>query len=197
MILFLRAYHVSPRLRACIELFEQHQRSLLEYALLRKILIQRKGWLREWPFQYRRTLNEESFPKPSESFSESFNPTSDTLFQVTVTSTPGLHKAFFYGTRSQVYSEIALYLMTGKSGTTSQERSSRDSRRKVLSLLSSEMPPDLTPTKSTSSVTESYVRATHPHEEYGQARRLSPEAGSSQPSTQDSWNSPWPPSTGT
>lgn len=164
---------------ACTLLFQLHQSEQSELQSLDKI---RTRESRRRDRRLRRAQLSVSLPKssgkispiPSASSSASTLPTSTTQFQITVTSLDGQIKGSFSGTRSLLYSEVVLFLMTGTSGLFSQERSSTDYRRKVLSLLSSEMSPPNTSTGSTSATTESSEPATPLPEEYGQARPLSP-----------------------
>lgn len=191
MILELRVLLASPRSEACIKLYRQHQNEKFVLQSLAKIRTQewrqdKRRMRREWLSPSHGLYPKLTSHTPLEFCSANITPTSTTPFQITVTSLDGQIKGSFYGTRSQVYSSLALFLMTGRSGDTSRERSSRDSRRKVLSLLSSEMSPEVTSTRSTSPQTESSERATLPHVEFGPVRHHSPDQDSSPPSMQDS-----------
>lgn len=160
---------------ACTLLFQLHQSEQSELQSLDKIRTRRQRLVdrdmrRELHLQQLRRSKGKTSHTVSRSSSVNTTPTSTTQFQITVTSLDGQIKGSFSGTRSHLYSEVALFLMTGKSGVISQERSSTDYRRKVLSLLSSEMSPPDTSTGSTSATIESSEPATLPPEEYGQAK---------------------------
>src|SRR5438045_2270413 len=58
-------------------------------------------------------------------------PTSGTHFHVVAISSNGQIKASFYGTRSQLHGPISLFLLTGKSGLGSQEKSFNSSLKEV------------------------------------------------------------------
>src|SRR6266576_3543332 len=122
-----------------IRLFQLHRYEIAKLRSLARTRIRRREWQQVSLFPSRKMLAQQGFHKPSASYSENSSPTSTTIFQITVTSNDGHHKGCFYGTRSQVYSQVGLFLMTGKSGLISPEKLSRGSARRVWSSLSSEM----------------------------------------------------------
>lgn len=177
--------------RACTGLFLAHMRETSELQSLAKTRTRRSAMRRERRSKLMTKFNAAPFHQPSTSSPESTSTTSITPIHLVEVSLDGHLKVYFSGTRYQCAKLVLLYLVTGQNGKSLTERSLNDSVRKALFLFSSEALQD--DTRSTSvpkTVTESYVQATHPHEATGLARRLSPEAVSSQQSMPTSGSSP-------
>src|SRR6266576_1825523 len=109
--------------RICSQLFEQHQIAMFASQLSDKIPIHRPNMQQDGHLLFHPHLLQNNFPPPSTSSSKNTSPTSDTLFHVVVISADGQHKECFFGTRSQLVSQVDLFLTTGKSIPSSPKKS--------------------------------------------------------------------------
>lgn len=173
------------RLRAnCIALFVAHRKQQLRLRSLVRTRIQRQASQREWLLKSLEKSPPVNSLTPLESLQQSINEISGYHPRVTVTCTRGHNRASFSGTPYRVANQVNLFLTTGMSGDTLQEKSSTDLLKEVASSsYASALLRHRSAKSSTSPGTDSYVQAIHPHEEYARQRLPSPEAGSSLQST--------------
>jgi len=115
--------HTTRRGHNCSQLFERHQIEMFVSQLSDKTLIPIEGTPLVLPSQYQGISDGKTIHLHSTPSSESTSPTSDTRFHILVISEDGQHKGCFFGTRSQLASQVDLFLMTGKSIPSSRVRS--------------------------------------------------------------------------
>lgn len=185
-----QALYVTQNLKTCTKLFGLHRWHQQELLLLDKIRTRRARWQRVLRSQYPEKSPQKISPTPLKSYSKSIKPISTIPRQAMVICHRGQDKVVFSGTLFRVANQVVLFLTTGMNGDILRKKSSSDLMRMVASSsYASAMSRLRSATKSTSPETESYVRATHPHEEYARRRHPLPEVEFIRQSTQSSVNS--------
>lgn len=175
MTLNNQEYDAIQRVLDCMQLYELHRKQRYGYASLGRTLIQRKimrlvSLSRSLGLSLRTSSH-----TPLELSSKNTYPTSDSRHQVMVICHRGRDKAVFSGTPYRVANQVNLFLTIGMNGDTLREKSSTDLMKTVASSsYFSALSRHRSGIKSTVHATESYVRATHPHEEYAAARHHLP-----------------------
>src|SRR6266446_6810053 len=115
--------HTTQRGHNCSQLFERYQIEMFVSQLSDRTHTPIIDFPLERLFRYHRSLAELTSHPLSTPSSKNTSPTSDTRFHILVISADGLHKECFFGTRSQLASQVDLFLMTGKNTPSSPRRS--------------------------------------------------------------------------
>lgn len=123
LIVFIRSsiipgMDIAPEGRACLELYEAHQRELYAALLSAKTPTLTESMLLDWPSPFQEKFLNEIGLRPLEPSLENTRPTSDSHFLVMVHWRDGPKTAYFSGTRSQVAGQVNHFLMTGTNGPT-------------------------------------------------------------------------------
>lgn len=179
MILYEAGLSVTRARHACMTLLKQHHAEKHVYASLDKIRTLRRRWQQGLRFLFQEVLSQPSSPPVSVSSSMNTTPTSTTQFHIAVNSLHGRRGEYFSGTRSQVFRQVILYLMTGTSGNISTKNYSEDYQIRELSSFSWALLLEGTKELWTNLGTKSSSPATPLQEASETARRRSPDQDSS------------------
>src|SRR5258708_6207376 len=115
--------HTTHRGHYCSQLFERYQIEMFVSRLSDRTPIHRPNIALDGHLKFQPISNGKISHPLSTPSSESTLPTSDTRFHILVISADAQHKGCFFGTRSQLASQVDLFLMTGKNIPSSRGRS--------------------------------------------------------------------------